>query len=459
MAGGKDFLLGRIRSGESLTLGQQIKLSGLLSYPAIIAQLSTVVMQYIDASMVGHLSAAAGASIALVSTCLWLLGGFCFALCNGFSVQVAHLVGANDFKEARSVVRQALTCALVWGGLFALLGVCVARPLPHWLGGNPDIVENAYRYFLINCLFLPFMQIDFMSATLLQCSGEMRVPSLLNIAMCVMDVGFNYIFIYVLDFGVPGAALGTGCAEVVTATLMTCYMAFKSKELRFAHERGSFIPTKRTLSKAAKIGLPMCLENVVMRGAYIAGTVIVAPLGTIAIAANGFAVTAESFCYMPGYGIADASTTLVGQSLGAGRKDLATRLAWITTSGGMIIMTLMAVVMAIFAPQLMAMLSPDPEVISLGAKMLRIEAFAETMYAASIVAFGCCVGAGDTLVPSCMNFGSMWLFRILPATFLCPIMGLKGYWIAMCVELNIRGSIFLMRLAMGRWRNAYKAEA
>lgn len=108
----KDILLQRIRSGAPLSFRQRVRLAGSLSYPAIIAQLSTVVMQYIDASMVGHLSTDAGAAISLVSTCLWLLGVFCFVICNGFSVQVAHLVGANDMRGARMVVRQALTSAL-----------------------------------------------------------------------------------------------------------------------------------------------------------------------------------------------------------------------------------------------------------------------------------------------------------------------------------------------------------
>ena len=195
----------------------------------------------------------------------------------------------------------------------------------------------------------------------------------------------------------------------------------------------------------------MCLENFVMRGAYVISTVIVAPLGTIAIAANSFAITAESFCYMPGYGIADASTTLVGQSLGAGRKDLARRFGWLTTGGGMIIMTLLSIIMFITAPYLMSMLSPDPEVVALGTTVLRIECFAETMYGASIVAYGACVGAGDTLVPSVMNFTSMWLVRILPAAFLTPRYGLVGFWVAMAFELNFRGVIFLIRLRGKRW--------
>ena len=451
MTGTKDILLGQIRGGGTLTGGQQLKLCLLLSYPAIIAQLSTVLMQYIDTSMVGHLGAAAGASIGLVSTCMWLLGGFCGACSSGFSVQMAHLIGANDFKSAREVFRQALVSALVFSGVIAAIGMAVAGPLPHWLGGGPDIVSDASKYFFIVAACVPLMQIDWLCASMLQVSGNMKVPSYLNIGMCVMDVCFNYLFIYVLDMGVVGAAIGTGLAELITALAMLYFAAVRSPELNLLQDRGSFRPTPKVLEKAAGIGGPMALQNILIRGGYIASTVIVAPLGTIAIAANSFAITAESFCYMPGYGIADAATALVGQSVGAGRKELARRFAWITTGLGMAIMGFLAVLMYVFAPQLMGMLSPDAEVIGLGARVLRIEAFAELGYAASIVAYGACVGAGDTKWPSVMNFTSMWLVRIIPAFFLVKIYGLVGFWIAMAVELTFRGAIFLIRLARGKW--------
>ncbi|MBR6882066.1 MAG: MATE family efflux transporter [Bacteroidales bacterium] len=451
MASSKDILLGQIRGGGTLTGGQQVKLSLILSYPAIIAQLSIVLMQYIDTSMVGHLGAAAGASIGLVSTCAWLLGGFCGACGSGFSVQVAHLIGANDFKSAREVLRQALVSALVFSGCIALVGMAVSGPLPLWLGGTPEIISDASKYFFIVAAFVPFMQIDWMCASMLQVSGNMKVPSLLNIGMCVLDVCFNYLFIYVLDLGVVGAALGTGLAEVVTAGAMLYFTVVRSPELSLRQEKGSFRPTGKVLGKAVDIGGPMALQNILMRGGYIASTVIVAPLGTIAIAANAFAITAESFCYMPGYGIADAATALVGQSVGAGRQDLAKRFAWITTGLAMGIMSFLAILMFIFAPQLMAMLSPDAEVIALGARVLRIEAFAELGYAASIVAYGACVGAGDTKWPSVLNLVSMWLVRIFPAIFFTRMYGLVGFWICMAVELTFRGTVFLIRLARGKW--------
>ena len=451
MAQTKDILLQQIRNGGTLSTGEQVRLCLMLSYPAILAQLSSVLMQYIDTSMVGHLGPAAGASIGLVSTCLWLWGGFCFAVSSGFSVQVAHLIGANDFKGARSVLRQAITVALGFSTVLALIGAAISHSLPYWLGGGPDIVEDAGKYFLIMALFMPAMQLDWMCAAMLQASGNMKVPSMLSIGMCVLDVIFNYIFIYVLDMGVVGAAIGSGLAEVITAIAMLSFLVLKCPELKLTQEPGSFKPTERVLKKAWNISGPMAFQNLLLRGGYIAATVIVAPLGTIAIAANSFAITAESLCYMPGAGIADASTALVGQSIGARRKELATRFAWITTILAMAIMGFLAILMYIFAPQMMGLLSPDAAVIDLGARVLRIEAFAEVGYAAAMVVYGACVGAGDTKWPSVMNFGSMWIVRIIPAIFITPIYGLVGFWVCMAVELTFRGSIFLVRLARGTW--------
>ncbi|MBE6221888.1 MAG: MATE family efflux transporter [Bacteroidales bacterium] len=451
MAETKDILLQRIRNGGTLSTGAQIRLCLMLSYPAILAQLSSVMMQYIDTSMVGHLGAAQGASIGLVSTCLWLWGGFCFAASTGFSVQVAHLIGANDFKGARAVLRQALTVAMSFSVALALIGASVSQVLPYWLGGGPDIVGDAGKYFLIMALFMPAMQLDWMCAAMLQATGNMKVPSLLSIGMCVLDVIFNYLFIYKLEMGVVGAALGSGLAEIITGVAMFSFLAFKSPEMRLTQEKGSFRPTEKVVRKGLRIGGPMAFQNLLLRGGYIAATVIVAPLGTIAIAANTFAITAESLCYMPGAGIADAATSLVGQSIGAGRKELATRFAWITAFLGMGIMGFLAILMYIFAPEMMGLLSPDREVIDLGARVLRIEAFAEVGYAAAMVIYGSCVGAGDTKWPSVMNFGSMWIVRILPAIFITPVYGLVGFWVCMAVELSFRGLLFLIRLYRGTW--------
>ena len=232
----------------------------------------------------------------------------------------------------------------------------------------------------------------------------------------------------------------------MVAVILMRYLFSRSGDLRLKGERGRFIPTAETLRKAVRIGLPMAIEHAVICGAQIMTTVIVAPLGIFAIAANSFAVTAESLCYMPGYGIADAATTLVGQSYGAGRKDLTRQFARITVLMGMAVMGVMGVVMYFGAPFMMGTMTDVPQVIELGVKALRIEAFAEPMFAASIVAYSVFVGMGNTVAPSLMNFISIWAVRLSLAWLLAPSMGLAGVWTAMCAELCFRGLIFLLGL-------------
>lgn len=195
----------------------------------------------------------------------------------------------------------------------------------------------------------------------------------------------------------------------------------------------------------------MTVEHAVISGAQIMVIVIVAPLGVMSIAAYSFAVTAEALCYMPGYGIADAATTLTGQSFGAGRKDLVKSFGYITVAFGMTVMTLMGVIMWIAAPAVMELFTPVKEIALLGTEALRIEAWAEPMFAASIVAYGAMIGVGDTYMPAIMNFGSIWLVRLPLAAALAPSMGLAGVFIAMCCELCFRGAIFLYRLMRGYW--------
>ena len=111
-------------------------LAAKLSWPAMMAQLSSIIMQYIDTAMVGQLGANASASIGLMASSLWLFWGVCSAATVGFSVQVAHRVGATDYKGARMVLRQAIGASVIVGVVVALIGASVAFPLPGWLGGG-----------------------------------------------------------------------------------------------------------------------------------------------------------------------------------------------------------------------------------------------------------------------------------------------------------------------------------
>ena len=463
----KDALLALVRKGaRTMSWQEKLRLTVLLSLPAILAQISSVAMQIIDAAMLGHLGTKESATVGLVSTTIWLFGGLCSAFAAGFSVQVAHRVGAEDLKGARNIVRQGIASVLGFCLFLMAVGLAIAPMLPRWLGADESIWAGASEYFSIVAVALPVLGLNILAAGSLRCSGNIKVPSMLNAMMCLLDVVMNYVFIFIFDLGTAGAAYGTLAAYVITMVCMMYSLAGKDKVLRFALDAevgtwdfSRYIPRKETLSKAIKIGSPISLERGVMCGAQIAITGIIAPLGSVAIAANTFGINIESICYMPGYGISEAATTLVGQSLGAQRKDLMRSFAWISMSLGMAIMAVMGVAMWVFAPEMMGIVTSDVEVVQLGTEVLRIEAWAEPMFAASIVAYGVFVGSGKTLVPSIMNLASIWVVRLTLAVLLAPSMGLHGVWIAMCIELCWRGAAFLFRLSRRGWSNISMADA
>ncbi len=443
----KNQLLSKVRDGMAMTRRDKVNLVFLLSMPAILGQLSTIVMQYIDTMMVGQLGANATASIGLVSTTCWLFGGLTASIGAGFAVLVAQHVGARKYNAARKVLCQSLLVCMSLGVLISLLCVSIHSWWPRALGGTPEVAALSSQYFLVWSLTVPIMQLLFLSNGMLRSSGDMKTPMLLGVLMCALDVVFNLLFIPI--WGVVGAALATTVSAVVTTACSFTYLITRSPELRLTGHHFSLFSFRLScpiVRRSLKIGLPMAVEHAVFCGAQIVSTLIVAPLGPVAIAANTIAIVVESLCYMPGYGIGDAATTLVGQSYGARRSDLIRSFSILTVLLGMGVMSLLGVVMYVVAPGLMQIMTPDLGVQVQGTMALRIEAFAEPMYAASIVVYGVFMGLGDTLVPCIMNLASIWLVRIPLAAVLARTMGLKGVWLAMCIELTVRGIIFLLRL-------------
>lgn len=446
-------------------LGEQMGLVVRLSIPIILAEISSTVMSYVDSAMVGSLGAAATASVGLVASSTWLFSGMGMCMVTGFSIQIAQLIGAGRLRQVQSVMRQAMMVSVGVGLFFAAIAAAVSGKLPVWLGGAPEVCAGSSRYFFIYGCGLPVVLLRQAGGSMLQCSGDMKTPSALNILMCCMNVVFNAFFIFPtrvvtllgmdltifgVGMGVAGAALGTVMSETVTTILMMYFVCLRSPVLKLV--KG--VPWRleqNCMMTTVRLAVPIALERVTTSLAQIAGTKIVSPLGTTAVAANSLAVTAEGFCYMPGYGMAAAATTLVGQSMGAERRDQAKRFAWLSVALGVGVMTCTGILMYIAAPWIFSMLTPDAGVRTLGAQVLRIEAFAEPLFAASIVAAGALRGAGDTLVPSVMELGSMWGVRITLAMLLVGPFGLHGVWVAMCTELCVRGLLFLVRMYRGKW--------
>ena len=454
-------LSARMRQGETIPSRQTAQVALALSIPSILEQLVVTAMGYIDAAMVGHIGAEATASIGIVSSSTWLLHGVLVGLYTALSIQIAQYLGADRQDDARSVLRQAMLFNVILGVGAALFGLGISPFLPGWLGADPSLRANATAYFAIWSTALPFTMAMGMYASILRAAGYALTASLISVLVCVLDAIFNFflinptrtlwgITVWGAGLGVPGAALGTALATVVGGLLALAILLLRESPLCI-RKPAPWKITRSCLRNLLWVGGPLAGERAAISLAQVVVVRIVAGLGTVAIAANSLAVNAEGLCYMAGYGIQDASLALVGQAVGANRRDMAKRFAWLCTAMGMGIMALTGVGLYVFAPQLMGIFTADAAVIALGARVLRIEAFAEPMFGASIVASGSMQGAGDSTGCFILNLVSMWGVRLTLAVLLAPCFGLVGVWVAMCAELCTRGALFLLRMARGKW--------
>ncbi len=233
-------LSARMRQGETIPSRQTAQVALALSIPSILEQLVVTAMGYIDAAMVGHIGAEATASIGIVSSSTWLLHGVLVGLYTAFSIQIAQYLGADRQQDARGVLRQAMLFNVILGVGAALFGLGISPFLPGWLGADPSLRANATAYFAIWSAALPFTMAMGMYASILRAAGYALTASLISVLVCVLDAIFNFflinptrtlwgITVWGAGLGVPGAALGTALATVVGGLLALAILLLRER--------------------------------------------------------------------------------------------------------------------------------------------------------------------------------------------------------------------------------------
>lgn len=444
----------------------------MLAWPAILEQLLLTLVRYVDTAMVGALGANATAAVAINSSPTWLISSILSAIGVGYSVQVAHSIGARDHEHTKQVIRQALLAVIVLG--IAITAVClmISPYLPGWMGAEPEVIPDAISYLQIYLLSLPFQAGSYTFSAILRCMGDTRTPLILNTSANLLNVVLNFLFIYStrpgslfgIDFtipgtgwGVAGAAVATSIATAVTGLGITWTALFGKKEYKVSLRDG-LKPDRQIISRALELGIPTALEHATVSAGQIVITRINASLGTTALAAAHVAVTAEGLSYMPADGISYAATALVGQSYGAREYEDARRYGKLSGLVGFGCSTFMGLLLFIFATPLSTIFSSDPAVIEQAANMLRIVAISEPLFGVSIVLSGALRGLGDTRFPLAISLVGMWAVRctLAPILVFGLKIGLAGSWIAMVCDLCVRGILCTLRFK--RFTPQYLAE-
>ena len=442
----------------------------LLAWPIFLEQVLSSLVHTVDTAMVGSLGAIATASVSINSSPNMLINGAIMALGVGFTSMVARSVGAGDFDRARKLIRQSIITVLGLSIPVAVAVFCLARQIPIWMGGAPEILDGAEIYNKIIVASLPFRCLTMILTSIFRGYGDSKTPMKINIMVNLSNVAGNFLLIFPtrqisllgLDFtmpgagwGVAGAAASTSITAAVGTVILVSVLFLRPSEMQISL-RDDFRPDWSELGTVLKLGLPVMLQRVVMNSAHILITSTVATLGTVAVAAQSLAGTAESLSYMPGFAFSAACTTLYGQSLGAKRPDLAHDYLMRTVKLCALVMAFATCGLFFGAEFIMGLLTPDAEVILHGAVLLRILAVIQIPQGIGLCISGGLQGAGDTRSPLLVSMASVWGVRIVGVLLCAHVfhLGLYAICVSMCVDNVVRCILFLLRYRQQRHKLA-----
>ncbi len=445
----------------------------MLAWPVILDQAFQTMVQYVDSAMVGSLGAVATAAVAANSSTIWLVNGLMYSFGIAFSVLAARQIGAGEKEGVHHTVRQALMAALFFSIVTTSVMRFIAPRLPHWIGVEEAVAPHAASYMGYIALAYPFTILFSYLSNLLRSSGDTRSPLISNIITNVANIVGNFflifptrtmvifnreVVVYGANLGVKGAAIATASATTLSALILFGVLLFKESPLKTPFKGVSWRIDWGVMKQVVRLGTPLALERAVVSMGQIVLTILVTQISTIALATHHLAITAESITYMPAFGFSVAATTLVAQTLGAQKPEMSLAYARKCLHWTIILMSTAGLFMFIFAPQLMRFFTRDTQVITLGARVLRIEAFAQPFFALSIVIGGILRGAGDTKWPFINSLIGMWVIRILPASILVLVFnfGLEAAWSCMVADLVVRGLLNYYRYHKREWVTAWK---
>jgi putative MATE family efflux protein len=375
----------------------------------------------------------------------------------GTTVLVARYTGAQQPEEASRSAKQSLMLGIVLAVIITVIGHIFAHRAIALLGATPDVVKAGGDYLNIVAQMAIFLVLQYVCAGALRGAGDTRTPMIVTGVVNVVNVLVAYTLIFG-HFGFPalgvlGSAWGASVARACGAAILLVLLFSGRRRVQIAGRAG-WRPDIALMRRVLKIGLPSMIEQSLMSGGSLLYSVIVIGMGPAIYAAQRITFNALSISFMPGMGFGMAATTMTGQSLGAGRPDLARRSAWIAFRMAALWMCTMGIGLIIFGNQIMRLFTTDPVIISVGTVALRVIAFSQPFQALGQVMAGSLRGAGDTRFPMYATGLSVWLIRLPFGVLFGPVLGLGlgGVYISNVMDALARAVANYLRFRAGKWQ-------
>ena len=426
-----------------------------LLIPIVVEQLLNSFMGMIDTMMVSNVGSEALSGVSLVDSVNNLIVQLFSAMATGAAIVCSHYVGMRDKEGANNAAKQVVISVGVIALVITVFGIIFKRQILGIIFGQiePGVMENAVIYFFFTALSYPFLALFSAGSAIFRSCGNSRYPMTVSVISNVINIIGNYILIFTFDMGVTGAAIATLISRIFC--MVAVYVALaKPRQDIVVNDYMNIRPDWSLIKTILAIGIPSGIENSMFQFGKLAIQSTVSTMGTAVIAAQAMTNILESLNGIFGLGVGMCLMTVVGQCMGAGRKEEARYY---------IIKLCIIAEVGITISCLLVYAMLRPVTVIAGMESTSAALCIEMMTAITIVkpliwtgsfvpAYGL-RAAGDVKFSMTTSIITMWGCRVALCIFLVRTynMGPMAVWYGMFADWALRSVIFFSRFLSGKW--------
>lgn len=443
---------------NNLTIGNLWANIWQISWPMFLIMIFNFFVGLTDVYVAGFISPEVQAAVGFIGQIYFLIIIIANAISIGTLALVSRAIGANNADKAVETAKQSLLFSVVIAAVVTAAGLIFTKEIISVAGFPSKIGDISENFLKIFSLALGPNYILIISNAVFRATGEVKKPLVTMFVVSVINVVGNFVLVFGISpfpkMGYSGIALSSAISVAVGMMINLSFFFNDRWKLIYARPWRMSAPT---INKIVKLGWPTVLLQITWNAGSIVLYNVLARLGAksiigLASITNGLRI--EAIIYLPAFALNMAASVLIGQNLGAGNPGRAEKIGWKIALTGVVLMSLMALIIFIWAKDVAAAISKDPAVIEETARYLRINMLSEPFMALSVVLGGGLQGAGDTKGAMWVILIAMWMIRMPLAYFLAIGMsyGALGVWIAMVASMDVQGILMTWRFHRGHWK-------
>ena len=427
----------------------------ILLFPIVLEQLLNSFMGMADTMMVSNVGSAAISAISLVDSVNNLVIQIFAALTTGAAIICSQYIGRNDRKGANRAARQVFLAILAISVGVMIPCLIFRVPLLSFIFGKvtPEVMANSQIYFLITVLSYPFLALFDVESAFFRAGGNSRFPMAVSVVSNLLNIMGNAILIFGFQMGVAGAALSTLLSRVFSMCVVF-YALRRDRQQIVLRGYFSIRPDMPLIKKILAIGVPSGVENGMFQFGKLAIQSTVSAMGTVAIAAQAMTNILEMLNGIAGIGIGIGLMTVVGQCIGAGRKEEAKYyIVKLTAIAEAAIIISCLFVLAITKPVVWIAHMETASADMCFRMMIAITIVKPIVWVLSFIPAYGMRAAGDVKFSMILSMLTMWCMRVALCIYLSRVWGFgpMAVWIGMFADWTLRGIIFTWRFLSGKW--------